>query len=107
MHKNYIIEILILMLLGGLIAVAIRYPRQVLVNLPLEIIKFPFKRLWSRIMLPLEIFPGLLSKRTWRKIRKVESKMDVRINDEDDVQLKNANRKSSDSVRSSTGSNKV
>jgi hypothetical protein len=44
-------------------------------------------------MLPFEIFPGLLSKRTWRKIRKVESKMDVRIRDGDDVPSKIVDRK--------------
>lgn len=90
MHHYYIIEALFIILGLCVLAVIIRYPRQLLINLPLSILKFPFKWIWSRIKLPFEFISLFINspvnKRVYRKVRRFENKLDVRVKDEDDLE---------------------
>jgi uncharacterized Tic20 family protein len=55
MQRYYILEGLFILLGLGLLVTAIKYPKDVFVKLPLEIIKFSFIKLWSYISLTLTI----------------------------------------------------
>lgn len=56
MERNYIIESLFIVLGLALIATAIKYPKDIFIKLPVEIIKLPFRFFFQFLTLPVLIF---------------------------------------------------
>ncbi len=61
MHRYYIIEGLFIILGLGLLAAIIKYPKDILLKLPLGIILVPFRRLGSIFALPFELLGSISS----------------------------------------------
>jgi hypothetical protein len=76
-------------LLGlGLLVTALKYPKDVFIKLPLELIKLPFRRLWWLISLPLTILAlpiiYLGDKFKWRITPTIKSLLDFGTGDDND-----------------------
>lgn len=88
MQRYYIIEGLFILIGLGLLITAIRYPKDVFIKLPLEIIKFPFRHLWSLISLPLTVLAIPLiylgEKFKWRITPTIQKLLDSGESDDDD-----------------------
>jgi hypothetical protein len=70
MHRYYVLEIIFILLGIALTVTAVRYPKDVLVKLPLELIKLPFRIIWEKALalFTLLILPVTLlaEKFNWR-----------------------------------------
>lgn len=88
MQRYYIIEGLFILLGLALVVTAIKYPKDVFVKLPLEIIKLPFRRVWWLISLPLTILAIPLiyfgEKYKWRITPTIQKLLDLGESDDDD-----------------------
>ncbi len=88
MQRYYILEGLFILLGLGLLVTAIKYPKDVFIKLPLEIIKFPFRRVWWLISLPLTILAIPLiyfgEKYKWRITPTIQKLIDLGESHDDD-----------------------
>jgi hypothetical protein len=88
MQRYYIIEGLFILLGLAFVAVAIKYPKDVFIKLPLEIIKLPFRKLWWLISLPLTILAIPLiyfgEKYKWKVTPTIQKLLDLGESDDDD-----------------------
>ena len=55
MERNYVVEAILVLLGVAAIVTAIKYPKDVFVKLPMEILKFPFRLAGDIITFPLLI----------------------------------------------------
>ena len=88
MERNYILEGIFILLGLAAIATAIKYPKDVFIKLPLEIIKAPFRRIWWIITLPLIVLAIPLiyfgEKYKWRITPTITKLIDFGTTDKDD-----------------------
>jgi len=88
MHRYYILEGLFILLGLVLVATAIKYPKDVFVKLPIEIIKLPFRKLWWLISLPLTLLTIPIiyfgEKYKWRITSTIHKLLDLGTSDDDD-----------------------
>jgi hypothetical protein len=88
MQRYYIIEGLFILVGLALLVTAIKYPKDVFVKLPIEIIKLPFRRLWELITLPLTILAIPIiyfgEKYKWRITPSIKGFVDLGASVDDD-----------------------
>jgi len=88
MQRYYIIEGLFILVGIAFLVTAIKYPKDVFVKLPLEIIKLPFRRLWELITFPVTILAIPIiyfgEKYKWRITPSIKKFADLGANYDDD-----------------------
>lgn len=88
MQRYYIIEGLFILVGLALLVTALKYPKDVFIKLPLEIIKLPFRRLWELITFPVTILAIPIiyfgEKYKWRITPSIKRIADLGANDDDD-----------------------
>jgi hypothetical protein len=88
MQRYYIIEGLFVLVGIAFLVTAIKYPKDVFVKLPLEIIKLPFRRLWELITFPVTILAIPIiyfgEKYKWKITTSIKRIADLGANYDDD-----------------------
>ena len=92
MDRNYVLEGIFILLGLAVIATAIKFPKDVFITLPLEILKTPFRIIWRYLTFPFVII-GIpivyFGKKYKWKITPIISKfIDFGTNDKDDTPYK-------------------
>ena len=88
MERNYILEGVFILLGLAVIATAIKYPKDVFITLPLEIVKWPFRLIWRKLSIPFLILGIPIvyfgEKYKWRITPTVSKLINYGITDDDD-----------------------